>query len=510
MTKLVSIDVEPLEICCDCITDAYLIDIIVQRNMRGNCDSCKTENAVMSMLEVSEILETAMDGIYTVTASDPNFLQLMMLKDKESTYEWEREGELTHDIANDIIGFGDDKYGHYIQLILSEKHADWEMAKMGEPTPFDDEFYYERRHVFPDGMYHEWRTFERIVHEESRYYSAEAREFLDSVFGGLATLETHAGEPVIINFGQENAANILFRGRYFFEQKEIVEAMARPDIHIGPPPANKSASNRMNAKGISVFYGATSIGVAMAEIRPPVGSTVIMGGFRPIRNLRLLDLEKLKDIPVRGSLLDPNYLRNAHRNHFFKSLVRKMIQPANPNNSDSEYLTTQVIADYLLNVPGLDIDGILFPSSQHSSGGENVVLFYKSSRLLHWEVSKDATFRGDLYQAYAEDEYEFEPYVTMSLPHDHEEREEKRRREQERIRDTFGGEDYTPPLSDGRMYRPVSPDPSLSLEPKDISLHQIGAINIDFNSASIERRTYTDSPPRQNEDAGNETFENPF
>lgn len=507
MTQIETTDVASLNICHDCLTDTYLRSYMSTINQIGVCDCCKSENPVLSLLEIAGILETAIDNLYTVTPSNPNFFQLMMIKDKEGTYEWEREGELTDDIANDLIGFGDEKYGHYIQRILSEKHADWEMATMGESTPFDDEYCYERKHVFPDGMYREWRTFERIVHEESRYYSAEAKDFLDTIFDGLSKLETHSKESVIKSFGPDNEANILYRGRHFFEPVDITNAMGRADLHIGPPPADKAASNRMNAKGISVFYGATSIEVAMAEIRPPVGSTVIMGGFRPIRDLRLLDLAKLKDIPVYGSHLDPKYLRAAHRTHFFKSLVSKMTQPANPNNSDSEYLTTQVIADYILNIPNLDIDGILFPSSQYSDGGKNIILFYKSSRLQEWDVPKEAKFQGQIYQAYADDEYEFEPNVTIRLPHGHEERLEAARKEQERIRDMFGGEIGSEAINDERMYIPAVHDPSISLAPEDMSLHQINAIKIDFNTAPIKRQTYTDRPPQTE---GVKKFNAPF
>lgn len=510
MTKKESTDVEPLKICHDCLTDAYLRNYIYEVNRIGECDHCKTKNPVLSLLEIAEILETAIDGLYTVTASEPNFLQLMVLKDKEGTYEWEREGELTSDIANDLIGFGDEKYGHYVQLILSEKHADWEMAKMGASTPFDDEHYYERKRAFPDGMYREWRTFERIVHEESRYYSAEAKAFLDIIFYDLAKLKTHSMEPVIKTIGPDSDANILYRGRHFFKHTDLVEAMGRPDLHIGPPPADKAGSNRMNAKGISVFYGATSIEVAMAEIRPPVGSTVIMGGFRLIRGLRLLDLAKLEDIQDKGSPLEPSYLQAARRNHFFKSLVSKMTVPANPSNSDSEYLTTQVIADYFLNIPALNVDGILFPSSQYSNGGENVVLFHKSSRLQKWNVPTDAKFQGETYRSYADGEFEFEPCVNMRLPHDHAEQVKAARKEQERLCQIFGGEKAIEAIDDGRMYLPVDHDPSLSLDPEDMSLHEITAINITFNAAPIVRQTIIESPPETEGDENDKTFEDPF
>jgi len=49
----------------------------------------------------------------------------------------------------------------------------------------------------------------------------------------------------------------------------------------------------MNARGVSVFYGAIDPRVALAEVRPPVGSRVAVARFEIIRPLRLLDLNAL-------------------------------------------------------------------------------------------------------------------------------------------------------------------------------------------------------------------------
>ncbi|MDX7018912.1 RES family NAD+ phosphorylase, partial [Klebsiella aerogenes] len=62
----------------------------------------------------------------------------------------------------------------------------------------------------------------------------------------------------------------------------------------------------MNAKGISVFYGATSKTNAVSEVRPPVGSFVVVSEFRVLRPVRLLDLTVLGRVAVNGvSRFDP-------------------------------------------------------------------------------------------------------------------------------------------------------------------------------------------------------------
>jgi hypothetical protein len=72
----------------------------------------------------------------------------------------------------------------------------------------------------------------------------------------------------------------------------------RPDRHLGSPPSGAAAAGRMNARGISVFYGANDPRVALAEVRPPVGSRVAVARFEIIRPLRLLDLTALSDATV--------------------------------------------------------------------------------------------------------------------------------------------------------------------------------------------------------------------
>jgi hypothetical protein len=75
--------------------------------------------------------------------------------------------------------------------------------------------------------------------------------------------------------------------------------MKRPDVEIGPPPPLVAATGRMNAHGISVFYGATDPLVALAVVRPPVGSKVVIAHFEFLRTVRLLDVEALRAVDIR-------------------------------------------------------------------------------------------------------------------------------------------------------------------------------------------------------------------
>ena len=76
---------------------------------------------------------------------------------------------------------------------------------------------------------------------------------------------------------------------------------------MGAPDSKIAKSGRMNAHGISVFYGATLPGTCIAEIRPPVGSQVVLGRFEIIREVRLLNFDHLTKVFVTGSLFDPEF-----------------------------------------------------------------------------------------------------------------------------------------------------------------------------------------------------------
>src|SRR5690606_6131305 len=119
-----------------------------------------------------------------------------------------------------------------------------------------------------------------------------------------------------------------------------------------------SNAGRMNAKGQPAFYGATSAKIALAEVRPPVGSKVAIASFHIERPLILLDLRRLDKISVNpcSSLFDPLTLQACQRRDFLKTLCKSMLAPAMPDTEDKNYLVTQVIADYLVMHPTTPID----------------------------------------------------------------------------------------------------------------------------------------------------------
>jgi len=170
----------------------------------------------------------------------------------------------------------------------------------------------------------------------------------------------------------------------------------------------------MNARGISVFYGATDAGVAIAEVRPPVGSKAAVARFVIIRPLRLLDLTALEKVHDRGSIFDPSLKNRLERAAFLQSLGLRITRPVMPDDEAFDYLATQAIADFLATENEPRLDGIIFQSAQ-SKEGRNVVLFHKAARIEAMEFPKGTEFKA--HRGYGtEDGWETDYSVSELVP----------------------------------------------------------------------------------------------
>jgi RES domain len=163
----------------------------------------------------------------------------------------------------------------------------------------------------------------------------------------------------------------------------IAQAQNAYDMAIIDPETS------LPARGISVFYGALAPNVALAEIRPPVGSRVMVGKFDVVRPLKILDVEALRSVLVKGSIFESDHIRRLERAKFLGRLSERITRPVMPNDEPSDYLITQAIADYLASQVGLD--GILYPSAQVTGAkkNKNIVLFHSSSRVEPLELPPD-------------------------------------------------------------------------------------------------------------------------
>jgi len=219
----------------------------------------------------------------------------------------------------------------------------------------------------------DWRSFENSLKTEARFFSRTAANHLTSILNNIGELQPRDGRPLVVDAGPGTDFHTLYRARVFQSDDKLEAALGRPDIHLGSPPAPLAAAGRMNARGISVFYGTNNQKAAIAEVRPPVGSQIAVAQFEIIKKLRLLDLTALGDVRVAGSIFEGAV--------FLRSLRGRLTRSVMPEDDPFEYLVTQAIADFLATEASVPIDGIIFPSVQAAGGVLNVVLFHKAARV---------------------------------------------------------------------------------------------------------------------------------
>ncbi|NYT38188.1 RES family NAD+ phosphorylase [Allopusillimonas soli] len=280
----------------------------------------------------------------------------------------------------------------------------WYDRDSGEYQYGDDEPWFVLKSRMESPLSQGWTLMENSLRSEARYLNPKVAQFMESIFGGIADDIAENGSSVLVDVGPETHSETLYRARVFQSEKSMGEALRHPERFLGAPAAGVGAGGRMNAAGQPAFYGATDVQTALAEVRPPVGSWVVVAQFSITRALKLLDLKRLSQITLskNASLFDPGTKAAAERRDFLRLLCEKIVAPVMPESQERNYLITQVVADYLSVHPRASIDGIIYPSVQrssegNSSSGENIVLFHKAATATHAD-REGATADVDLWE----------------------------------------------------------------------------------------------------------------
>jgi hypothetical protein len=367
-------------ICSNCVGEVYLCSEINSFGEQGDCHYCGEHGNCFSIEDMAERVETAFEQHYYKTQDFPDAIESIMLADKESNYDWERSGE---PVIYAIMNAADipEEAASDIQKLLEEKHFDYDDAKMGAESEFAEDSCYEESKTSDAQWQYQWKDFEHSLKTEARFFSHSAMSMLTSVFEGIDSMRTREGDALIVDAGPGTDYSSIYRARTFQSQKNLKKALLRPDFHVGPPPSTQARSGRMNAHGISVFYGSNFPNVAIAEVRPPVGSQVVVAQFEITRPIRLLNLQALSEVTIYGSIFDTTLKERLERVAFLSNLSELITVPVMPKKETLEYLATQAIADFLATVNAPTVDGIIFPSAQVAGNALNFVLFHHAARV---------------------------------------------------------------------------------------------------------------------------------
>jgi hypothetical protein len=445
-------------ICSNCIGESFLSNLVAENGKRRKCSYCGSTGKTIS---VEELADRTGAVFYQRTLDYPDDYQSAMLSDKESGYSWERDGDPVTDVIADVARISPEA-AMDVQSILQERFSSRSSDEIGEETEFDEESYYVYVGVDSKAWEEKWDEFEKSLKTSNRYFNQFGKEYLDEVFKDLHQLKAIGGNPFLVG-GPTLAFKTVYRARVFLSDDTLRTALTDVVEQLGPPLSSFAKSGRMNATGISVFYGATDEYTALAEVRPPVGSKVAVAKFHLIRDLRLLNLLELQGITVDGSLFNETYADLLSRVQFLSQLSKKMVVPVMPGKEDTQYLVTQAIADYLAMESTINVNGIIFPSIQTKTGS-NVVLFHKASRVKKRDIPAGTEISVTLYEYGDDGPF---PWFTVS---------EKTSREPV--------EEPIPPIDHDP--RPVN----LEISDKDIKVHIIESVKYESESHDLYIQRY--------------------
>jgi RES domain/HEPN/RES N-terminal domain 1 len=472
-------DLKGKQVCYRCIGEGYLKAEIQSQGKRAACSYCGRRMRSYTIGDMADRIEKVFDEHYRRTADQPDGYQLALLSDRESDYTWYRDGEPVIDAIRDSADMPQ-QAAEDIQEILEDRFASYHHDDVGEETEFSSEAHYEEKEVTDSAWQEEWRYFEQSLKTEARFFSKSAAAHLASIFGGVDKKKSRDGRSLVIDAGPEASLGAIYRARVFQSTDDLLSALCRPDQQLGSPPPKLASAGRMNAQGISVFYGANEPGVAIAEVRPPVGSQVAVARFKIVRKLRLLDLTALRDVSEGGSIFDPGLAARLAHATFMRSLSERLTQPVMPSDEQLDYLPTQAIADFLATENDPPLDGIVFPSVQVTGEALNVVLFHKAARVQTLDIPAGTEISASAGM-WTEDGWEVDYWVSERVP----KKRRKRRRKPEKAPFAFDPEAFvsgssTPEDADAR-------DPTLQIEVESVKVHFVRGVQFNWAEYEVHR-----------------------
>jgi hypothetical protein len=213
-----------------------------------------------------------------------------------------------------------------------------------------------------------WRSyweFEHVTKQRTRYvHDPEIEAFLQAV--------RQTGEK---------RAEIITAGRFLWraqlghdwepshQNEEFIGDVPSPyPPERMKPPAGRATEGRANPKGIPYLYLATDRDTALAEVRPWIGSSISIGQFKTLRELRIVYCAtERKGFHI---YLEDEPSPQAREEAVWADIDRAFATPVSPSDDVADYAPTQIIAE-LFKANGFD--GVAYRSSL--GGGHNIALF---------------------------------------------------------------------------------------------------------------------------------------
>lgn len=216
-----------------------------------------------------------------------------------------------------------------------------------------------------------WESFENMVKHKRRFTFFDSNAFSGKVFStenGLQDILTELKSIIathkIIRTIKRGTA--IYRCRFLEPSDKLIEFN-----DITSAPSDKAKQSRMSPAGVSMFYGAFNLDIAVRESSED-GTGIgyyAYGEFITKQDLHILDLTTL---PICSFWMENDY-QGLGFLYSFRKIISKNI--TRDDKIHIEYIPSQVFTEYIRYSYGKHLDGIIYDSSL-GSNEQNIVLFY--------------------------------------------------------------------------------------------------------------------------------------
>lgn len=351
-------------VCSHCFDDYAIGDFIKSIADERKCDYCGRRGRKPIAASIDEVLRFIARGIRTEWG-DP---------DNEGV-GWEEGYQGAEVIDSDeLIRYRIEELWETNEAVMDdlvEAFSDYQWCQRDPYGLLPDQALVLSWEQFSEQVKHRTRyVFFRLQHEDNKFGIEDTVDpalMLDKLSQVISSL--HLVDTII-------ADQLLYRVRGHDAHAHYSTAK-----DLGPPQQEKAIASRMSPAGISMFYGAYDEKTALAETKPFKRSytCATVGIFRPMHNIRVLNLMKLNPVP---SLFDEEKRHLRPQLIFMKSFVEDLRKPIKKDSRvHIEYVPTQVFTEYIKYLYADDeqmpVQGIVYPSAR-IRGGVSVVLFYEN------------------------------------------------------------------------------------------------------------------------------------
>jgi hypothetical protein len=361
-------------VCSRCIDDPVLRKEITANCRVRPCAYCKKR------LARAVALETLADRIESVYLDLVGIGEDYLVPDDDSdNAHWRTDGSTPSELIDEMIQADTSEIADDVVSILSEKNA-YDVIKDGATDYFDSTSDIYILQAGDDPTVREtWTSFCQTIKHDSRFFNDEASELLAELLDPVLNGEWPRNSTAIKTITPTDDNRFLFRGRLANDLNARRAIYRSPIRQLSAPPRHLNTAGRMNAAGITSFYGSFDKHTCVAELRTAVGGQVVIGKFEIIRPVRVLDLTVLETASTNLSYFEENF-RSLHAySRFLQGFHSEIKRPVLPGQESLEYLPTQFVCEYLWRRAQPRLDGMIYGSSQLTDGANNIVLFPHAS-----------------------------------------------------------------------------------------------------------------------------------